>query len=272
MFPGFSIPLPDFLPVDNFFLSSYALCAIAGIFTACPLGIHYYKKRTGDDISLILVFLFGAIGVFIGMHILYGITNIGYWGRLFEAKNFEEFIRGFVRIFGGSVFYGGLIGGLIAGGISAKRMKLPMKDVTDCCAPAIAIFHGFGRIGCFLGGCCYGVEWEHGVTFTNSLVESANGVPRVPVQLFESGFEFALGIALWIMLSRKKLYGRLLCVYLLVYPVGRFIVEFWRGDEYRGFLFGLSTSQLISIGFFVGTIIFLIVSLRKQKLQPQSNN
>ncbi|MCH5204521.1 MAG: prolipoprotein diacylglyceryl transferase [Oscillospiraceae bacterium] len=261
MFPGFTL-------FGNFFVSSYALCALAGIFTACPLSIYYFKKRTknkNDDIALIFVFLFAAIGTFIGMHLLYGLTNIEYWGKLTEASDFMDFLNRFGIIFGGSVFYGGLIGGLIAGGISAKVQKLSIKDVTDCGAPVAAVIHGFGRIGCFLGGCCYGVEWEYGITFHNSLVESANGVPRVPVQLFEAGFEFALGILLFILLSKRKLYGRLLCVYLLAYPVGRFIIEFWRGDDYRGFLGGLSTSQLISIGIFFGTLVFLIANLKKQK-------
>ena len=212
---------------------------------------------------MIFVFMFAALGTLLGMHILYGITNIPYWNKLLEAKDFMDFLNRFGIIFGGSVFYGGLIGGMIAGGISAKVQKLPMEDVTDCSAPVIAIIHGFGRIGCFLAGCCYGVEWEHGLTFHDSIVESANGVPRLPVQLIEAGFEFALGILLFILVKKRKLYGRLLCFYLIAYPIGRFIIEFWRGDEYRGFIGALSTSQLISIGFFVGTLVFLITK-RKQ--------
>lgn len=258
MFSGFTL-------FGKIFISSYAICSLFGIFTGCPLAIYYYKKRTGDDISMIFVFLFSALGIFLGMHLLFGITNIEYWGELLKATDFIDFFKRFGILFGGSVFYGGLLGGLIAGGISAKVQKLPLADVTDCAAPAIAIFHGFGRIGCFLGGCCYGIEWEHGITFHDSLIESANGVPRVPIQLFESGFEFALGILLWVLLSKRKLHGRLLCVYLLIYPVGRFILEFWRGDDYRGFIFGLSTSQCISIGIFVGTLAFLIVKYVKGK-------
>lgn len=256
MFSGFFI--------GPIFIGSYAICAIIGIFTAFPLAIHYFKKFTGDDLSMIFVYLFSAIGVFLGMHILFGITKIPYWGKLFEAESIKQFIERFVAIFGGSVFYGGLIGGLIAGGISVKVQKLPVDIATDCSAPAIALFHGFARIGCFLGGCCYGVEWEHGITFENSLVESANGVPRVPVQLYEAGFEFALFILLWLLLTRTaKLRGRLLALYLLIYPVGRFTLEFWRGDDYRGFLFGLSTSQLISILVFLGSAGFLTVKTLK---------
>ena len=170
----------------------------------------------------------------------------------------------FATLFGGSVFYGGLLGGLLAGGISAKVQKLSAGLVTDCAAPALALFHCFGRIGCFLGGCCYGVESEHGVVFTDSLIESANGVPRVPVQLYEAVFELALFFALWALLNKGVLKNRLLLVYLFSYAVGRFILEFWRGDEYRGFLFGLSTSQVVSILVFVVSAVLFIVKPKKK--------
>lgn len=257
MFPGFTL--------FGKFISSYVICTLTGAFIACPLAVHRYKKRGGDDISMIFVMLFGAVGCAVGMHILYGITNIQYWHILAEAKDIGDFFSRLLAVFGGSVFYGGLIGGLIAGGISVKVQKLPAGLTTDCLAPSIALFHGFGRIGCFLGGCCYGVEWEHGITFTNSLAESANGVPRVPVQLIESGFEFALFALLSVFLIKDRLKGKLLALYLLIYPVGRFTLEFWRGDDYRGHLFGLSTSQLISILMFAAALVFLIIkSAQKQ--------
>lgn len=263
MFPGFTI--------FGKFISSYALCALAGIFSACPLSIRWYKKRGGNDISLINVYLFGAIGVFVGMHLLFGITNIPMWHILTEAEGFKDFIMRFAQIFGGSVFYGGLLGGLLAGGICIRVQKLDVGVTTDCAAPALALFHCFGRIGCFLGGCCYGVESEHGVVFTRSLVESANGVPRVPVQLYEAIFELALFFALWAMLNKGVLKNRLLLVYLITYAVGRFILEFWRGDEYRGFLFGLSTSQIISILVFaVSAVIFVIKPKRRAESVEES--
>ena len=128
----------------------------------------------------------------------------------------------------------------------------------------INCFTCFGRIGCFLGGCCYGVESEHGVVFTDSLIESANGVPRVPVQLYEAVFELALFFALWALLNKGVLKNRLLLVYLFSYAVGRFILEFWRGDEYRGFLFGLSTSQVVSILVFAVSAVLFIVKPKKK--------
>lgn len=266
MFPGFYI-------FDKFFVSSYALCAIAGIFTACPLAIHQYKKRGGSDVSMINVFLFAAIGIFAGMHILYGITNIAYWGKLLEADGFVDFLKRFATIFGGSVFYGGLLGGLLAGGISVKVQKLPVGITTDCVAPSVALFHCFGRIGCFLSGCCYGVESEYGFTFTHSIVESANGVTRLPVQLYESAFELVLFVVLWQLLRKGLLKGRLLLVYLLTYSVGRFVLEFWRGDDYRGFVLGLSTSQFISIGvFIVSAALFIFLPKRSVREDNKESN
>ncbi len=257
MFPG--------IHIGKYFLSSYAVLAIIGIFTACPFAISKYKKRGGNDISMILVFLFAAVGVFFGMHILFGITNIKWWGKLLEAVDFLDFMNRFMAIFGGSVFYGGLLGGLLAGWISIRVQKLPAGLTADCAAPAIALFHFYGRLGCFMGGCCYGVESEYGITFTNSLAESANGVPRVPVQLYEAALELVVFFVLWLLLDKGAFKGRLLSVYLIAYSVGRFILEFWRGDEYRGFLFGLSTSQLISIPVFLLSALYFIFAPKAKK-------
>lgn len=207
MFPGFYL-------FDKY-ISSYVLTSLAGIFTACPLAIYHYKKRGGNDIGMIFVFLFGGIGCMFGMHLLYGITNIRQWGSLFSAASFGDWLEAAQLIFGGAVFYGGLIGGLAVGFLSIRYQKLDTAVVSDCAAPSIALF-----------------------------------------------------LALTLLLVSGKLRGKLLAVYLLVYPVGRFLLEFWRGDEYRGFLFGLSTSQLISIALFIGTIVFLAVSAVKKRRTP----
>ena len=257
MFPGFTL--------FGKFIGMYGVMALVGIFVACPLAIHWYKKRTGDDTSLIFVYLFAAIGALVGMHLLYGITNISYWGELLKATDFIDFCKRVATIFGGGVFYGGLLGAIAAGMISVKVQKLPTDIASDCMAPSIPLFHGFARIGCFLGGCCYGIESDFGFVFEHSLVESANGVRRLPVQLFEATFNFLLFFLLWRLLAKNKLQGRLILLYLMIYPVGRFTLEFFRGDEYRGFLFGLSTSQWISIILLIVSSILFIIKGRKQR-------
>jgi len=93
--------------------------------------------------------------------------------------------------------------------------------------------------------------------------------PPPPFLFFEAGFEFALFALLWWLLTRtNRLRGRLLALYLLIYPVGRFFLEFLRGDDYRGFLFGLSTSQIISILVFAGSAVFFIVKWTNRNRMP----
>lgn len=237
-------------------ISMYAVMAIIGALAVGIFTMKYAKKRGHDDNDMLVTLLFTAIGVVFGGHILYGITNMQYWYLLTSVTSFNEFIDTAVMLFGGSVFYGGLIGGTAAGYIYMKKKGIDFLDFSDIIAPAIPMFHFFGRIGCFLGGCCYGIEWEGGITFHNALIEEANNVPRFPVQLVEAGFNLILFLALWQLLRKNKLKSHLFSMYLIIYPIGRFCFEFLRGDSYRGFLFGLSTSQIISILIIIAVIIF----------------
>lgn len=256
MFPGFYL--------FGRFISSYVLMALIGVFTAGPFAMVAYKKRTGDSYNMLIVMLFSAIGIFFGGSLLYGITNIQYWHLLTEAESFEQFAKYLYMIFGGSVFYGGLLGGMGVAAIVIKCRKLSFADVTDCAAPAAPLFHCFGRIGCFLGGCCYGVESDFGFVYEHSLVEQANGVRRFPVQLVEATCLLIIFIVLWQLLKRNKLKGKLFATYLLIYAPTRFVLEFFRGDDYRGFLLGLSTSQLISIAIAVCTAVYLLIKRFKK--------
>lgn len=257
MFPGFYI--------GDRLIGSYALCAVAGGFVACALAMSLYKKRCRADADMILMILCSVPGAFIGMHLLYGITNIGHFGILAEAEDIGDVAATLGALFGGSVFYGGLLGGIAAAAIYIKKSKMDPGLAADCCAAPFALFHCFGRIGCFLSGCCYGVEWEHGFIYTEALMDSANGVPRFPVQLAEAAFELMLFLLLWRLIHRGKLKGQLFTLYLILYSAGRFILEFLRGDEYRGFLAGFSTSQIISIIIFATCAAILMKHLSRKK-------
>ena len=253
-------------------ISSYAIAALAGILIAGIFAYRKTKKCGLDEIKMLFMLLFGAIGVFLGGHILYGITNIQYIGALFHTYSFWQFIQVFALIFGGQVFYGGLLGGIAAAAIYAKAAKLEhFGGYADIAAAAVPLFHTFGRIGCFLGGCCYGIGSEFGFTFHNSLIESANGVNRFPVQLCEALFNFVLFLVIYFLLKKGRMKNRLFFLYLLVYAIGRFFLEFLRGDSYRGFLFGLSTSQIISVLIAAVVFICLIVLRIKNKKESKKS-
>lgn len=250
-------------------ISLYFIMSMVGLFAAGILAVREYRRNKQDENELIIISLISAIGLFFGGHILYGITKINTLYRLIihfdKLKSFKEFIDVFKYIFGGQVFYGGLIGLLITGYIYTKKKHIDSKLYFDILAFSIPLFHCFARIGCFLSGCCYGVESKIGFTYTHAYIESANHINRFPIQLIEASYNLLLFFLLYYLYRKNKMRHKLLGLYLLLYPIGRFIFEFFRGDEYRGFLFGLSTSQIISIILFIFSLYLIFVKKAEEK-------
>ena len=255
---------------------TYGIMAFVGIM-ACLLVGYFLIKRIGVDMyDLILLMLAIFGGMFIGASAVYGLSNIRYiifaFSHLGELgwNGLWEFL---VYSFGGMVFYGGFIGGGIAILIYTKFSKTlrgKRDSLLDMYGVLVPLFHGFGRIGCFLGGCCYGIESEFGFTIHNNhLNPSINDVNRFPVQLVESACNFILFFVLWYLFRKGVMNKRILYIYLLTYPVIRFSLEFLRGDAYRGIFFGLSTSQWISVILFIFGIVMLIRKNKIMKKEPQ---
>lgn len=264
MFPTFSVLGRD--------ISTYTLMALIGALLVGFIFSIRIKRQNLDNNNAIIVLLISALGVLLGGHVLYGLTNIAGWHLIFEANSLIDSLRIFLALFGGSVFYGGLIGGLITGLICIRVMKLPLRIYADNIAPLIPLFHGIARVGCFLGGCCYGIESSFGFTVTgNELVPSLNGVNRFPVQLLEAACNLLLFALLWFLLHKlpdhSRLRGKLLPLYLVLYGIVRFSVEFLRGDAYRGFVGIFSTSQFISLLLGGSALIYLIYSLTKKSVE-----
>lgn len=251
-------------------LSPYMLFSLAGILVILFFTRSLAQKRGLDDIHVLSMLLFAFIGVFLGSHILYGITQMEYviyvLTNLHKLDSFSTLIGTLMRIFGGSVFYGGLIGAITVCLIYIKHCRLPAGPYTDIAAIAIPLFHFFGRLGCFTSGCCYGLPWEHGITYHYAPMEEANGIPRFPVQLAEAGLNLLLFFALYRLIKKDRLRGRLLALYLTIYPVYRFLLEFLRGDALRGFLGPFSTSQVISLLLLAAVGIYWVrTAIRSRK-------
>lgn len=244
---------------------TYALLATAGGLLAGALACLLARQRKLDSNSLIVLLLCGAGGALVGGHLLYALTNLRLLPLLWSASSWGERWNVLAALFGGMVFYGGLLGGL-GGAWLFGRNRVELCAYADCAAPALPLFHVCGRVGCFLGGCCYGVEWEGGFTYTHALVESANGVPRFPVQLLEAGINLLIGGLLLWWFWRGWARGRLLSAYLLLYAPCRFVLEFWRGDAYRGFFGPLSTSQWISLLVMAGVGLWWAWDARRHRV------
>jgi phosphatidylglycerol:prolipoprotein diacylglycerol transferase len=199
------------------------------------------------------------------------LASLGFWaiaGAIIGAKallivrDLPEYAAAQSEIFSLSVlvsagdFYGGFIGALIASAIFFRRHpQLPFWRAADLCGPAIALGQAIGRIGCFMAGDDYGrpahLPWA--VTFTDPdaarIGGAPLGIPLHPVQLYESIVCLVLFGVLVRLGQRKRFDGEVILAYTLLYAIARFILEFFRGDADRGFMFGglLSTSQFIAV-------------------------
>lgn len=246
MYPNINLHFIQIPVYTLLFLVAFAIAIII----ARKIGPRYGVAK--EDI--LYASCYGAIGLFIGAKIMYFIsklpTIITHFGVYIEYIK-KDLPRAINFSFGGLVFYGGLIGAVVGVYIYCRQYKVPFYPFLDIFAPLIPFVHGFGRIGCFFSGCCYGKEY-HGfgsVQFNyNELIPELDDVPRVPVQLIEAGLNFILCICLFVIMKKLKTKtGQMMGIYILSYIVIRIFTECLRGDSIRGGIGVLSTSQLISI-------------------------
>lgn len=251
-------------------VGTYGLCAAIG-FLLMLLCVGLLARRMGrDPDQTVVMALVAFAGVAVGAVALYGLTNAPAIARVvaaFAAGSYPsvgDFLHDLAACFGGFVFYGGLAGGLVAGCLYSRSRGWDLPGTLDLFAVAVPLFHVFGRIGCFMGGCCYGVEADWGVTFENSLVAGANGVPRVPIQLIEAACNLVIFCIVLALFLKGRMRGRLIAVYGLLYASVRFVDEFWRGDVFRGIWGPFSTSQWISLAVVVAAVVYLAVVRRRR--------
>ncbi len=169
----------------------------------------------------------------------------------------------------GYVFWGGLIVGSCYFMFLVLQKQLPQPlALLDALVPALGLAIFFGRIGCFLSGCCYGAKSE--IAWLSVLYPGPLGAFSAvfPVQLFDAAFGFLCFFAFIWFYARKRFHGQLFTVFLILYSSFRFILEMLRGDPERGLWFNgvISTAQIISF-FSLIFAVFLWSSLRKPRIR-----
>ena len=246
--------MAPFIHVGDVLVPSYTLMAGIGCLIAASL-FSFFLVRKNMMRRCSKVIVFAIIGVIVGGK-LFAILSI-WLGSLYQGEDLS-----FMDILmkSGIVYYGGLLGMLLACYLFCCWKKIRFAEIYDEIAVCIPVFHCFGRVGCFLAGCCYGKESSSTIAVLYDNGE--NVVQRIPVQLIEACFELLFAIFLIILYRqwRGKEEKGLLQLYLLVYGTFRFIIEFFRGDTIRGIYGGLSFSQYISI---ILIISFYIKDLRE---------
>lgn len=205
------------------------------------------SRRAFPEANRELALTYTVLGMAVGAKALYLLTVLPE--LISELPFLVTMPQAFLQkyLLGGFVFYGGLFGALATAWLYCRYHRLSFYDLCRIILPAGALFHVFGRLGCFFMGCCYGCKSEaFGVTFAHSEI-APNGVPLVPVQLIEAGGELILFAVLAFTARWEGSGHRTLQIYLVCYGILRFMLEFLRGDGYRGFLGILSVSQVLSL-------------------------
>ena len=191
---------------------------------------------------------------------------------LYVLLDLPVFLNDPAKIFrvweGGLVFYGGLILAAGAGFGYMRWYRLPLWKMADLFAPAIALGLFFARIGCFMAGCCYGKETSlpWGVTFTDPQSLARLHASLHPTQLYEAGAGLALFLFLIRMEKKQSFDGQIFWLFLLLYSILRFLIEFLRDDP-RGFPVWtwLSTSQTVGVFLAIFSLFMLFFIDMKQK-------
>ena len=230
----------------------YGAMIALGVIAAWIVTEFRARRQKLDSEHVFSLVLWGLIGGLFSAKLLFWITE---WKTIVSDPGYI-----LDTIADGFVVYGGIIGGIFAGWLYCHLKKADFWKYFDLVMPSVALAQGFGRIGCLLAGCCYGRETDSvlSITFQNSDF-APNHVALIPTQIYSSVLDFLHFILLLYIARHKKKDGQVAACYLIFYSIGRFILEFFRGDLVRGSVGSLSTSQFISLFILVAGIVILAV-------------
>ncbi|MGN1183820.1 MAG: prolipoprotein diacylglyceryl transferase [Oliverpabstia sp.] len=247
----------ELFSIGPFTVYGYGLMIAIGILAAYVTAEYRAKKHGLDPDKIFYLVIWAVVGGFAGAKVLYFLTRL---------KDIMENPRVLLDLADGFVVYGGIIGGIFSAMVYCKIKKLSFLKYFDLVMPSVALAQGFGRIGCFLAGCCYGRETDSalGIVFHNSNY-APNGVKLLPTQLISSGLDFMLCIVLILLDRKKKGDGQIAGFYLVLYSIGRFILEFYRGDLIRGNVGALTTSQFIAVFVALAGVILIAATNGKSE-------
>jgi phosphatidylglycerol---prolipoprotein diacylglyceryl transferase len=223
-----------------------AVGAMAGI---CYLAIQGKKEvgLTFDQANLLFLWIFIAAVVGGKVFLFFEDPSVYF-------NHPAKLVKG-----NGFVFYGSFLFAVPTMFWFFKKYRLHTYKMLDVMAIVTCLVHMFGRLGCFLAGCCYGhptSSWA-GIVFDDpACYAKPKDVPLHPTQLYEASYIFLVMLVLFVIRDRRKFYGQLFLMYLAFYAVGRTIIEFFRGDEIRGYVFGVIThSQLIALSILIVVMV-----------------
>ena len=274
---------PVFFQMGNIVGYSYGLMIGIGALLAIFVSEWRAKRRGLDGELVFSAAVWGLLAGLLGAKLTFIISNIKL---LFTNPSYVLGTNGFT-------VYGGVVLGIIVGGLIVKRKKVDVPVYLDLVIPQIALAQGFGRIGCFLAGCCYGkpTDSHFGVVFPVEAI-APSGIPLIPTQLISAAGDFLI-FAILLLLSycatdylkvrkgeeelldkdavtkKLRLFQPLSMsgMYLILYGIGRFAIEFLRADPRRTAL-GLTSNQYVSIVFVIAGLALIFYGYKRAQKGP----
>jgi phosphatidylglycerol:prolipoprotein diacylglycerol transferase len=200
-----------------------------GVFVALGFLLAFAMFRTRasrlnleEEVSTNLALLLFAAGL-VGARAWYVVR---YW-----REEFADHLREIVMIqHGGLVFLGGFFTAMLVLWIWCRVKGQPLATMADALAPPLALGHAFGRIGCFMNGCCHGRPSDAFWAIAPNAPPQFSGVRLHPTQLYEAAGLLDIVAALLVLQRVQRYPGQLAWSYAILYSVLRFVVEFFRGD------------------------------------------
>ena len=256
---------PILIEFGFFKIFTYGLLVATGFLVAILLASSRAEKEGLDSQKVLDLCFYVMVSALLGARLLYVIVEYRYF--LDSPLEIFKFWKG------GLVFYGGLILGVLISLWYLKRNQMPMWKTADLLAPSIALGQLIGRWGCFFAGCCFGrktdVAW--GITFTDPRSLAPLEISLHPTQVYLSLNAVFIFIFLMWLSKRKVFDGQILWSYGILYSIGRFLIEYFRGDD-RGF----PVEQVLSTSQFVGVFVFsfsafMLLTLYRKSLGSHSS-
>ncbi|NIP39437.1 MAG: prolipoprotein diacylglyceryl transferase [Candidatus Dadabacteria bacterium] len=246
---------PEILRIGNFVISSFGLMvALAFLVGYWITSLEFKRKNMDQNLlgNLLIVSMIGGIG---GAKIMY----------LFENVPFSELMSNpatHILSRGGLTFYGGFIGSVLLIWLLSIKSKVSFFKIVDACAPALAIGHSIGRVGCFLVGDDYGIKSDvpWAVAFPKGLPPTTD--PVHPTQVYEVVFLGIIFFILWKLRKKSRPDGWLFSMFIILAGIERFLIEFIRNTT-QSPIEGLSVAQLIAVGL-IALGIIKVVSLKNK--------
>ena len=259
---------PEGIPVFG-----YGVMMFAGIIAATFFAVRNAKKLGLESDIIMDMLMWLVIPGIVGGRLFYIIQKHNEHGIL-KGKSVPEVLFALVNLpDGGLVFYGSIMGGVLGFLAFCFRRRLNILQMGDIVLPSVFVGLGFGRIGCFLYGCCFGgtctLPWA--VQFPKDSVPYAaqvgsgyitdaatTSLPLHPTQIYSSITAFMIATVLMLYLRHRPYNGSAMAIGWIIYPIARFVIEILRNDEVGQFGTDLTISQQISVGLFFSGLIFLV--------------